>query len=100
MGRNVVTSSQLSLPGLVIGISFVLFHLVWKTPLLRHPIYIAVMYLRNISKALFYISPVIPSSLGAFLFPKLPIAFLISAVVNFLSSAVLMGSCDCSLALR
>jgi hypothetical protein len=49
----------------------------------------AVMYFGNVSNACLKISPVIPSSPGAFLVFMLSTAFLISAKVNFLSSGVL-----------
>jgi len=43
MGRNLDNSSLLSFPGLVIGNILAFFQLVGKVPLLRQPLYIAVM---------------------------------------------------------
>ena len=57
MGRNLDTSSLFSFPGFTRGISFAVFHLFGKTPLLRQPLYMAVIYLGKISKALLYTPP-------------------------------------------
>jgi len=50
--------------------------------------------LGKISKEHLYISPVIPSSQGAFLSPMLATAFLISSTVKSLSSSVSTGYGD------
>jgi len=90
MGRKLISSSLLSLPGILMRTSFILSQLIGKISLFIEPLCIAVMNLGKIPNAFLYISSAIPFSLAVFL-PQ------ISIVINPISSAVLVGSCYCSL---
>jgi len=55
IGRNFVTSSLCSLPGLTIGISLACFHLFGKTPFRKQPLYVAVMYFGKVLCVCMYV---------------------------------------------
>ena len=93
MGRNLDASSLSAFPDLVIGITSTFFHLCGNVPLLRHPLYMAVMYLGKICTKLLKTSLGMPSSPGALFLPMLITAFLTSCTINSLSS-VSISSCD------
>ena len=92
IGRYLVTSLLFYVSGFVIGIIFTFFHLSGKTPFFKQLLYNAVMLFGNILNVSLYISAVIPSSPGAFLFIP-STTFLTSPLVNSRSSGVRRSSC-------
>ena len=100
MGRNIVTSSLLSIPILVIGKSFCNFPPHWEDSSNEtRVVHCYYVFRENFKGAFIYLARNAIFKWG-FLFSELPITFLISTLVNCLASAVLVGVCDCNLARR
>jgi hypothetical protein len=98
IGRNLVASTHFSFSGFVIGINFTLFHLAGNTPLFKHSLYKAVIHAVKFQNYLYISRPLFSLLLWLFLFLVVPTAFLISSVMNSLSSAVFTGTWVCSVA--
>jgi len=95
MGQKLVSSAALSLPAVVIGTSFFSSpH--WVDSSFEKTAASCCYLSKESFKSVFLYISRNPIFNCCFLFPKLPIRFQFSTVVNTLSSAVLVGICDCS----